>query len=165
MQHLNHCTPDGELRRFVRTQYNYDTDEASQAAITIVEGPSLTQQQFKDECDINTILRNFGVTGHLPIVATQPMVGDFTGIVDFQSALQTVQDAEDNFMALPSAVREKFLHDPAKFVDFCLDPANIEAVRDLGLAPRPAPVQQPTPGNFPDGTKPIVSPAPAGSAT
>ena len=41
-------------------------------------------------------------------------------------------------MLLPSEVRDRFEHDPRKFVDFCVDPANIEAVRDMKLAPRPA---------------------------
>ena len=38
---------------------------------------------------------------------------------------------------MPSVIRERFGNDPAKFVDFCVNPANIEAVREMGLAPRP----------------------------
>ena len=69
------------------------------------------------------------MTGHLPIVSVQPMVGDFTNISDYHTMVETLRASNENFMLLPSAVREKFGNDPRKFVDFCVDPANIEAVR------------------------------------
>ena len=82
---------------FVRSPYNYDRDAVSEVTGLYCEpGSSVTQQQFKEECDINTIVRNFGVTGQLPITAMQPLVGDFTGITDFQSALEAVREAEAN---------------------------------------------------------------------
>ncbi|AXH75433.1 MAG: internal scaffolding protein [Microviridae sp.] len=120
---------------FVRTPYNYDRDAASEESGLCCTDESMTQQQFKEECDINTIIKNFGVTGQLPATAKQPMVGDFTNIGDFQEAMQAVEEAQQNFMLLPSKVREKFGQDPKKFVEFCVDPKNIDAVRELGLAP------------------------------
>ncbi|AXH76202.1 MAG: internal scaffolding protein [Microviridae sp.] len=131
-------TLDGELMpTFVRSPYNYDRDAVSRETGLACPPETRTQQQFRDECDINVILERFGVTGQLPLVTVQPMAGDFTGIDDYKSAVDTVMAAEENFMALPAKVREKFGQDPNKFVDFCLDPANIEAVREMGLAPRP----------------------------
>lgn len=123
---------------FVRSNFNYDVDLASLESGLRCDDPSLTQQQFKDECDINYIVEQFGVTGKLPIVTVQPLAGDFSGIDDYQSAVNAVKAAEQNFMALPSKIRARFGSDPKKFVDFCLDPGNIEAVREMGLAPRPA---------------------------
>lgn len=120
-----------------RSPGNYDADAVSAATGLVCLDPSRTQQQFKDECDINVILERFGVTGHLPIVSVQPMQGDFTNISDYHTMVETLRASQDNFMALPSKVREKFDNDPRKFVDFCVDPANIEVVRELGLAPRP----------------------------
>lgn len=128
---------DGVIGPFVRTSWNYDTNQASIDTGLACADESLTQQQFRDECDINNILRNFGVTGHLPTTAVQPMAGDFTEIGDYQEALEAVRASEENFLALPSSVRDRFQHDPRVFVDFCLNPANLEAVRELGLAPRP----------------------------
>ncbi|AXH75196.1 MAG: internal scaffolding protein [Microviridae sp.] len=129
---------DGVIGVFVRSAYNYDTNTVSRETGLQCLDTSKTQQQFRDECDINVILQRFGVTGHLPITTVQPMEGDFTNVQDYQGALETVRAANENFMRLPSLVREKFGQDPKVFVDFCLNPANIDAVRELGLAPRPA---------------------------
>lgn len=119
---------------FVRSQYNYDRQAASVDTGLECLDPSYTQQQFKEECDINTILERFGVTGHLPMTTKQPMAGDFTDVEDFHGAMEVVRLANENFMTLPSKVRGRFDHDPEKFVDFCVDPANAAAVRELGLA-------------------------------
>lgn len=122
---------------FVRSPYNYNMDAVSRETGLLCKDGSRTKQEFAEECDINTIIRRFGVTGHLPITTVQPLEGDFTNIDDYQSALNTVMAADENFMRLPSSVREKFNNSSQQFVDFCLNPANIEAVRELGLAPRP----------------------------
>lgn len=122
---------------FMRTGNNYDTDLVSRETGIECPEPTLAQQQFKEECDINEIVRRFGLTGNVPTTAVQPMVGDFEGITDYHSALNVVIAANENFYRLPASVREKFNHEPQKFVDFCIDPANIEAVREMGLAPRP----------------------------
>lgn len=122
---------------FVRDPFNYDRDAASLAS-GISTGPGMAQQQFRDECDINTIVRRFGLTGEMPVSARMPSYGDFTGISDYREALHAVRDAEASFMELPAPVRERFRNDPALFVDFCLDPSNLEEARKLGLA-KPAP--------------------------
>lgn len=131
------CNHHGEIVRFVRTPYNYDADQASvQSGLLCLDG-TRTQQQFKEECDINVILERFGVTGRLPLTTLQPMSGDFTGIDDYQSALESVRAANANFLTLPSKIRDQFNQDPRAFVDFCLNPANRNAVAELGLMARP----------------------------
>lgn len=139
---MNRIDEHGEfVYPFVRSPYNYDMDRVSRETGLVCLDPSRTKQEFAEECDINTILRRFGVTGHLPIAAVQPLSGDFTGIDNYHDALNTVLAADANFLRLPSGIRERFNNDPRQFVDFCLDKSNIEAVRELGLAPRPeAPV-------------------------
>jgi len=37
-------------------------------------------------------------------------------------------------MALDARTRERFDNDPGAFVDFCLDPSNLEELRKMGLA-------------------------------
>lgn len=98
-------------------------------------GPSLAVQSQKDEADINTIVKNFGVTGKLPEGVRIPSYGDFDVVDDYRTAIEMVREAEVNFMKLPSALREKLGHDPARFVDYCADPSNLEEMRTLGLAP------------------------------
>lgn len=117
----------------IRSMFNYDVDAVSVETGLACQDPSMAQQQFKEECDINTILERFNVTGQLPVAALPPQFGDFTGIYDYQTALQAVKDAQDSFDALPARVRERFANDPAAFVDFCLDEANAEEMKQLGL--------------------------------
>lgn len=98
------------------------------------EDPSRAIQDQKEDSDINTIVRNFGVTGRLPENVRTPSYGDFDGISDFREAVEAVRAAEDSFLALPSAFRAELENSPQKFLEFCADPANLERMRSLGLA-------------------------------
>ena len=71
----------------VKNPITYDRDQNSADSRFVFTGVSRTQQSFRDECDINNILRKFNVTGQLPIGSVQPQYGDFSGITDYQSAL------------------------------------------------------------------------------
>lgn len=126
----------------VRTPFNYDTDETSRLTAWSSDQPSMTQQQFKDECDINTIAKNFGLTGQVPTAVYAPTYGDFTDIEDFQGALHAIQAATDAFYELPASVRERFQHRPDALVAFCSDARNADEMAALGLtksAPKPIP--------------------------
>lgn len=118
---------------FVRTPYNYNMMEASNASGLRCEDPSLAVQDQRDEVDINTIVKRFGLTGKLPEDIRAPTYGDFTGITDYQSALNAVIAADEAFMAMPADVRARFGNDPAAFVDFCSDAKNAEEAAKLGL--------------------------------
>jgi len=118
---------------FLRTAYNYDTNAASDESGLACEEPSLAQQHFKDECDINNILRQFNITGQLPTSPLSPRYGDFTGIVDYHSALNAVIAAEDGFMALPADIRSRFMNDPEQLINFLDDPENKDEAIKLGL--------------------------------
>lgn len=109
---------------------------------TIVKGPSLTQQQFKDECDINNILKSYTETGTINhINRRNHLFGDFSEVPDFQNSLELVRYAEQQFRDLPAKVRARFQNDPAQLVAFCNDPKNQQEAIELGLAesPKPAP--------------------------
>jgi phage internal scaffolding protein len=101
------------------------------------EEPSLAQQHFKDECDINNILRQFNITGLLPEAPLSPRYGDFSGIGDYQSALNAVIEAEDQFMALPASLRARFENDPAHLIDFLSNENNRSEAEKLGLLESP----------------------------
>lgn len=118
---------------FIRNPYNYDTNLASEESALYCTDVSRTQQNFKEECDINTILKRFNVTGQLPVSPLQPEYGDFSGVTDYHSALNAVVAAQDAFNALPAQLRNRFANDPAAFVDFCSDEANREELREMGL--------------------------------
>jgi phage internal scaffolding protein len=71
------------------------------------------------------------------MVGGQPMYGDFSGLPDYQGALNMVIAANEMFMALPSDLRTRFSNDPGRFIDF-VQSASVEQLLELGLA-RPLP--------------------------
>jgi len=118
---------------FLRTPYNYDTNAASNGSALHCEDATLAQQHFKDECDINNILRQFNITGLLPESPLSPRYGDFTGISDYQTALNQVIAAENEFMGLPAQIRSRFDNDPAKLIEFLENSENKDEAIKLGL--------------------------------
>lgn len=81
---------------------------------------SLVQQHFGPEQDINAIVKRFGINREMPFGAAQGagLYGDFTGIEDYESALDRVRGADERFMRLPAEVREKFNNDPGQLLRF-----------------------------------------------
>lgn len=118
---------------FFRTPYNYDTNAASNESGLACEDASLAQQHFKDECDINNILRQFNITGQLPNAPLSPRYGDFTGITDYKTALDWVIAVDDEFMALPADLRARFKNEPANLIEFLNNEANRQEAETLGL--------------------------------
>jgi len=118
---------------FVRSPYNYNTDAASNESGLRCEDASLTQQHQKDQADINYIIDQFNVTGILPTAPVSPQYGDFTGISDYQSALNAVIDAQDEFMSLSATVRARFDNDPANLINFLNNDENRQEAIELGL--------------------------------
>lgn len=126
---------------FLRTAYNYDGDAVSRETALHCLDKSLTVQSEKDNCDINEIVRRFGITGKLPDNFQPPVYGDFTDVSDYRSAMQAVRDAAESFMEMPAELRKRFDNDPAKLIDFMGDAANQREAHELGLvSTAPVPV-------------------------
>lgn len=128
-----------------RTPFNYDTDLASDEAGLYFDGSDgKAQQQFKDECDINTIVRRFGLTGELPNDVRVPQYADFTDAVsDYQTALHQVIAADREFMRLPPDLRYRFRNDPQQLLEFVSDESNRDEAQKLGLLKAPVPEAEP----------------------
>lgn len=116
----------------------YDPHEPGKYAFAPV-GESLTQQQFKDECNVNNIMAKYKKTGLLThINRHQAQFGDFASIEDYQVSLHKLMQAQESFAQLPSEIRSKFLNDPANLIEFVSDPKNNEEAIKLGLKiPKP----------------------------
>jgi phage internal scaffolding protein len=95
--------------------------------------PTLTQQQFKEQCDINNIIKHYTQTGELPLSKKVGQFLDVSNVQDYQTALQTVFDAQKAFDNLPSHVRSKFHNDPNNLLAFIEDDSNYEEAIKLGL--------------------------------
>ena len=103
--------------------------------------PSLTRQEFAEDCDINVIMMRFEKTGQLPANVSEPRYLDLTEMPsDLMGTLNLLGEAERAFMTLPASVRRAFDNDATVFVDFASDPNNLEQMRTWGLAP---PVEAP----------------------
>jgi phage internal scaffolding protein len=113
---------------------------------TINEEPTMTQQQFKDDCDVNMILRKHG---HDPVAfqaLTRPggIYADFSNITDYREMLDTVMTAQDAFAALPAHLRYRFGNDPSQLLAFVQDKKNYDEGVKLGIINPP--------------TKPVATP-------
>lgn len=118
---------------FLRTANNYDRNAASKKSGLATPEPTRAQQQFKEECDINTIVQRFGLTGELPQNFKPPLVEDFDQVMDYQSALNAVIAADRAFMEIPAATRQRFNNNPQQLLEFLDNPANTDEARKLGL--------------------------------
>lgn len=99
--------------------------------------PSLCKQSFKDECNINTILKKYEKTGLVShSTSANAIFDDFSSCDDYQSSLNNVIQAQSMFDSLPSGIRKRFANNPALFMDFVHDPSNLDEMVRLGLAER-----------------------------
>lgn len=127
----------------------------------VTKPPSRTKQSFKDECDINNIVKHFKATGmvsHINQQAARGTYADLPDPLDFQDAIHMVEAAQASFDTLPSKVRARFENDPGRFLEFMANPANLEEARELGLLKPQAPAEDPAPAPVP-----VPSPAPGGT--
>lgn len=97
-------------------------------------GPSLTKQSFKQECDVNFVVKNHGQRGmwdHLNPLP--PTYGDFTGSLALQEATQLVEQAQLDFDSLPAEVRSACHNDPAMLLQLLANQDDTARLVELGL--------------------------------
>lgn len=130
----------------------------------------LAKQSFKDECDINTIMRRYAQTGLVDHLNTrQPRYMEVPDGLDFASCMAVVVDARERFQLLPADVRDRFGNDPGKLLAFLQDEDNRAEAEKLGLVPKksaaPTPPEPPAkasaapPPVSPTGTPPATPPS------
>ncbi len=133
----------------------------------IFNEPSLTQQNFAAESDINNILSNWeknGVVSHLNPLP--PQYGDLIDVEDYHSSMNRIVAAREAFDALPSVVRDRFANDPANFLSFVQDPSNVDEMVKLGLASyRSEPGTDVPSSSSSSGARPPQAGAPADGST
>ena len=118
----------------VRSAYMFDTDAVSKETALDTGEDAVTQQCFKDECDINILLAKFAVTGQLPENVRVPQYLDFEEAFDFQSSMNVIRAAEEAFNAMPAEVRDRFQNDPGRSLECANDASNYDEALKMGLA-------------------------------
>jgi phage internal scaffolding protein len=101
---------------------------------------TLTHQSFAKDADINNIMAKYAVTGVLVDPSNvdagrQPRFGDFSDLVDYPTMVSRINQAEADFMTLPSAVRAKFSNSVEECLNFIAQPENVVESVKLGLLP------------------------------
>lgn len=126
-----------------------------------------TKQQFKDECDINNIMKKYERNLLLDHVNRfNGQYADVTGDVDYQTALNTIISAEEAFFSIPAKIRARFENDPQRFLEFVSDPSNREELGKMGLLKKAvaqpgSKPREPGTGESPGGAETTSSATPA----
>lgn len=96
-----------------------------------------TDQSFKEDCDVRSIVQRAARTGFLP--GRDPAEARYincVGIPSFQEARELVRQVEAEFLALPPRIRRECDGDPAVFVRRLEDPEFVDELVRAGLAKR-----------------------------
>lgn len=144
--------------------------------LTYNDQPSLTRQEFADECDINTLMAQYEKhagtgAGNLPNQRRdEPFYADFTALPgSLLEYMEFMDTAERAFMSLPAQVRREFDNSPHMFVEFASDPENLSQMRTWGLAAPDPQEEPPGPIGMPASSAPAGAPpapqGPAGAST
>lgn len=101
-------------------------------------GESKTQQQFKQDADINNIVRRMALHNQVPAtMVAEPIYADISEAPDFQTANNIVLETEQKFFGLPSKVRARFENNPQKLMEFLNKEENRKEAEELNLIPKP----------------------------
>lgn len=149
LDYSRECRTDDPKHSFMAQEYGCHLE----LDIVFPEEEGRTEQSHKQSCDINYIVEQAAKNGFTIPQQGELAYFDASGVVDYQTAFQAVQEAQEAFNELPSAIRNQFGNDPQQFLIFAQDESNIPQMRDMGLLPpeRPplAPVEEPKPSAKP----------------
>lgn len=106
----------------------FDSEASGKRVQKVVDCPSMTRQADKDDCDINVIVRRFGITERTAELLErfrQSTFGDVSEMpTDYREALDLVREGQAQFASLPLHVRTYFDNKPELF---------LEAIHDEGF--------------------------------
>lgn len=100
---------------------------------TVNEDPSETIQSDAHLTDVKNIMASFGARGHDMLDETALEFADVSEFTDLRDALDQAKNAEEQFMRLPSKVREIFGHDVAVWLDTAHDKDKRDALVAKGF--------------------------------
>lgn len=105
------------------------------------EEPSMTEQQFKEQCDINNIVKQYTLAGYrsqdFDMLGKQVMADasrfiDVSNVPTLQEAHTLMEEAKHSFVQnVPAKIREHFDNDPMKFWQHASKAQNVDEIRAL----------------------------------
>lgn len=135
---------------FLRSEFNYDTDEVSASLGLVCPDDGLTVQSQKDDSDINIIMSRVLKQGaQLPIKLGPGRYGNFTEVPTFRQAHEELAKLSGFFSMLDADTRAQFRNDPVVFAEFISDEANGPKLVEMGLMDAPTPEAAPEPAQEP----------------
>lgn len=109
-------------------------------------GPSMTDQSERDLADIRKVLARFKAGGLQTMLDEAQLVfADVSEFTDLADAMRQAKVAEEEFLKLPSKVREIFNHDVAEWLDHAHDEDKREKLVQAGFLKAP---EAPMPSRF-----------------
>lgn len=100
-------------------------------SMAVVPGQSRTKQSFKDETDIDKILKKAQMSGSLDHLTEHGgSYGDFAGF-DFHESQTMLAEGTQIFSELPSEVRNEFGNSVSAFFEFVNRPENVDNLAKL----------------------------------
>jgi len=99
---------------------------------------SKTDQSFRNEVNVNSIMAKYTKTGQIThLRQSRGQFMDISAVPDLMTAFDIVRSAEKSFMELPAVIRERLGNNPANMQDFILDSRNSDLLIEYGiLVPR-----------------------------
>lgn len=132
-----------ELKRNSMSKYVsekiIETKNGRVRVATVNAEKSRTQQQFKEQVDVNNIVAKYKKTGEwLHLTRKNGVYADVSNITDYRESLDKVMQANAAFASLPSSIRVRFDNDPNQLLNFLQDPNNYQEAVNLRLIdPKP----------------------------
>lgn len=121
---------------FFKTPYNHDVQAECRKTATYNEQASKTQQHFKAEQDINTIVKRVLQTGAMPNIPAPPQYEDLTTREDYHTMLNRIAETNGLFYRLDPELRAEFKNDPGAWlqdVNEKIAAGELEPLREMGL--------------------------------
>jgi hypothetical protein len=114
-------------------------------------GPGITQQEFKDDCDMNLILKKYGVYAGMD--APPAIYRDVSHGYDYLEAFNAVEEANAAFAALPADARRQLGDSPWRLMQLSQTPEGVAQLKKMGFADLSPEPEAPTPAVEPQEPK------------
>lgn len=127
---------EDQLKNRVSGKYVTIRPDGTTRVFTVNNEPSMTDQSFKEESNINNIISKYSKTGMLPSnIRTHGSYLDITETKSLFEGLNTINEGLAVFNKLSEKVRRR-VETPQGLIEFLSDPENDDEAIKLGLKTR-----------------------------